>query len=1715
MSENSNGFPEVEEGSVENPDSNVLAEPTSAAVTDAAAHGVEPVHELDNSKPMEDKPNDAKVVEDGGRDDMFVDCPDEIETSETTSEDREEIQNAQVEEIQSRPSREGEDLIAEIDVLHTKLEEAVSEKQTVVQKYEEERGTLMEIADRVLAFFPPTVDQGEQFSDDFVRDKFLHVERSISVLIENYNQCLSGVEKLKSCLRVVKPDVSMEDKVGIFVIAHDELLELRTKEKDLEGKLTHFENENTKLIEQIEKNKAVIESANAKIGKLEAELEQEKTKSSNTKEKLSLAVTKGKALVQQRDSLKQALAEKTSQLEKCLSELQEKSSALDSAGQDKDLLIKAEMMAVQLQESLTQKDSLLKKCEEILSDTDEVESMDFVEKLRWISNERNALKGLKLQVQKFSEALSPVIFPENILSNDMESQLTWLAQSFSAYKEEVIKLQEEIVETREASNKVIEHLVALSSAETQEKGYLQVELEDLRSKYERIFVKENQVSRERYEIVNMLLEASGMTTIDTPGNVNISPSDLATIIGKLKEEAKESTESFESHAGIFDKFQSLLFVRNQEMVLCQHLLEEEVVTYRAKVDEISDKFVALNEELQKLKDEKASLEAELVKSEDKAALIRDKLSKAVKKGKGLVQERDNLKKVIDEKIAENERLVAELQVQTSECNDLRNQVTKLVVDVGSIPMLETELVAVKEQRNQLEQFLVESNGMLQKVIDLVEKINLPDGLVFKEPVEKVKWLTEYVNEAQHEIEKLKEESSTLNDALSVAQNSVANVLEEKGELEAVKDQTERELQRALEEVALQKGKFTEVSANIKSFEDALTEAEENISNLTREKEDAVSSKEVIELELSRSNDRLADAEKTIQSLEDALSQAQKSLSLMAEEHKMRDIGRGDLEDEMKKLKEEVESQAIKLADAAVTVKSLEAAISDAENRISDLVKGNKMAEQEISDLNSKLQVCYQELDESRGRKSNTSSELVNLVASIQKMQNDDTVSSILKQSFDKKVESLKDVDILLEEIRDCFSDMIGSDMLQNHSFPEDDYFVATLLPDGLEEVFKIEMINGEVTHGMRDDDSIVLHMKRTIEGLQLRDKNAAEQIERCSRFQDDFIMALLKRLRVAKDGVIVASKLISSLKQRVSDVERDSQAQENAISVLESDVKMLLSACTQATEELAQEIEVNLSVLNSIHQSENLMNSDSLELHDGLVNSEVKFEGSRYVKTAEDLLLASLRSRNLSEEIHKLINMVVSSADDLQKELRETKATCEKLSEERDVTLKKISELENNLAAMGNLQNELSESKIMCERLLEERVTNLKRISKLEDDLGMVENLEKELRETEITCNNLLEEREVNLKKISELETNLVAAENLYDEVRHKADDYQAREAALLKEREKHETEELPLSSSLIKSLFEKMSAIDISFTELEVENFENHYVAADVRKLFYIVDKFDGLREQVKSKFQENKSMTSMLEKQEIEMQHLKEEVEESLIKMQEAEKTETELVLRLKNLIQKLGVGDDFVADVVKIDDLSGCLLTLEKMVRSTKAESENLTSKNEELSAKLLATQKMLDELSGQVKLLKDSSHGGATFPEKIKEKGISEPSSSNSEPEISEIQDLGPMGKTAALTAVPSAAHVRTLRKGSSDHLAISIDPESERLIDNEQSDLDKGHVFKSLNTSGLIPRQGKMIADRVDGIWVSGSRVLMNHPRGRLGLIAYCLFLHLWLLGTIL
>lgn len=81
-------------------------------------------------------PKDTRAADDGVREDTFVDCPDEIETSESqqNSEEKDNPRDDQADELDS--GVKVPDMIAEIELLRDKLEKSVFEKQQLAQDYE-------------------------------------------------------------------------------------------------------------------------------------------------------------------------------------------------------------------------------------------------------------------------------------------------------------------------------------------------------------------------------------------------------------------------------------------------------------------------------------------------------------------------------------------------------------------------------------------------------------------------------------------------------------------------------------------------------------------------------------------------------------------------------------------------------------------------------------------------------------------------------------------------------------------------------------------------------------------------------------------------------------------------------------------------------------------------------------------------------------------------------------------------------------------------------------------------------------------------------------------------------------------------------------------------------------------------------------------------------------------------------------------------------------------------------------------------------------------------------------------------------------------------------------------------------------------------------------------------------------------------------------------
>ncbi|TYI36686.1 hypothetical protein ES332_A03G157900v1 [Gossypium tomentosum] len=1983
----------------------------------------------------------------------------------------------------------------EIEGLTAKLMSSVAETEKDVKNQQYEVAL-----ERISAALGSVIDQGDLLGDSGVEQIDL-VEKSTLALIEKYNQFLSEVNQLRQCLTKAESDFGVQEFGTVFVAARDELHELRRKEAQLVENIAFLEDENRKFLEQVESEKAMVEMLKSELEKTKTEVEQEKLRCANTKEKLSMAVTKGKALIQQRDALKQSLADKTSELEKCLVELQEKSSALEAAELHKEELVKNEVLVVSLQESLSEKTLIIEAFEHILSQIDvpeELQSVDIVGRGRWLANERKELKSVSRDFYRLKDTICAIDLPENVSFPDLDSRLAWLKESFYHAKDDISMLQNEISRTKEAARDEVNHLSASLSTVQQEKRYIKEELDHLRNEYEEIVGKAHQISldkdhlsasleaelvekdyikkeldnlsteyenvvekihqlsSEKNQMISMLVEASGMmladqegveeasylpmlidrcfrkikdqpnasseTTfiearqfeklqslfyvrdleltlceevleedllvrsqlnglsnqltvtseelfalkeekdvlqkaleqseekssllreklsmavkkgkglvqdrenlkllleeknseieklrlelqheestvancrdqistlstdleripmlesdlaamkeafdhilsqidvpkelqsmdivgragwlakerkelgnvsmdfyrlkdticaIDLPENVSFPDLDsrlawlkesffrakddinrLQNEISRIKEAARDeidhlsaslSTVQQEKHyikdeldqlknkyeeivgmahqissnkdhlsaslatelvekdyvrreldnlsteyenvvekfhqlssekyqmismlieasgmmmadqegieessylpmlidrcfrkikdppnaslettfveAQLFEKLQSLFYVRDLGLTLCEEVLEEDMLV-RSQLNDLSDQTRVISEELFALKEEKDVLQKDLERSEEKSSLLREKLSMAVKKGKGLVQDRENLKLLLEEKNSEIEKLKLELQHEESTVATCREQISTLSTDLECIPKLESDLAALREGRDQLEKFLFESNSILQRLVESIGRIVIPVDSTFQEPVEKLNFLSGYMDDCltakartEQDLLQVKEEAKnlavklaeaeanmkTLEDALAVAKNDLSQLAEEKRDVEFGKKNLEIELQKAVEEAHSENSKFAEICEARKSLEEALSLAENKISFLISEQQEVQSSRAASETEMEKlreegaiQSSRLTEAYNTINTLESALSQAEMTVASLTEDSNNSKEEITNLENELRKLKDETEIQARELADAEITIKSLEDALVKAENEFSALQSEKRATDQEISTLNSKLTVCMEELAGSRGSSASKTIELIGHLNNLQMLAEDQSLFSMMKQCFDRNLEHLKDVDLALKNTRDYLLDK-RSEQLQDYPLMEDIALLAGCFADDIDNNVNIGMEN-DYENAINGDDvsSCVI---RVAEGFQLRNKIFADRFEGFSKFLDESIGSLLKKLHATEDEVKSMVENMESLKQNVKNLEMREQEKEKAMAILQDDVETLFSACRDAVGDLHFEDKSTPTEFNSLPGLENLNHG----LHPGgeFVGRDMAQQdigGNRYIQTAEKLLAATREVQSLVKFYETTNKAVAAIVHNLQKDLEDTRRVSEKAIEERDVCQSRVFKLESDVEAL----------------------------------------------------------------------------EESYREVTHKIDDYQAKED-IWKEKEvellslynnmsmkEKEAKEPLLSATQLRTLLDKLSVIEIPL--VESEDLEPHS-STDVKKLFSIINSFAELQNQINLLSYEKEELQSMLSQQSFEIEHLKEEIERHVRNKPELEGMKMELseaTFGLEKIIVGLG-GKELIGSPNSVG-MRALLPVLEKQVNALLLEAESSKSRAQELGTKLLGSQNAVDELLTKVKLLEDSLQGRTIQPEVVQDRSIFEAPSASTGSEISEIEDVGSHVKKT-VSPVPSAAHVRIMQKGSADHLALNIDSETDRLINSEETDEDKGRMFKPLNTTGLIPKQGKSIADRVDGIWVSGGRVLSSRPRVRLGLIAYCLLLHLWLLGTI-
>ncbi|KAK6252407.1 hypothetical protein QUC31_014127 [Theobroma cacao] len=1836
------------------------------------------------------------------KEDMFMDASDELNNDNREAGTPTARGNEGVIEEQNPAARQFDDMdniahnsgdndnnhfVSELERMRALLEQAVDEKEKFEIRYKEEREALekeiymkdqeieglkakfmssiaeaekgvyveknqqCEVAlERILAALGSVVDQGELFGDSGGEQIDL-VEKSTLALIEKYNQFLFEVNQLRQCLTKAESDFGVQEFSTVFVAARDELFEFRRKEAELVAKIGFLEDENRKLLEQVESEKGTVEMLNSELGKAKTEAEQEKMRCAHTKEKLSMAVTKGKALVQQRDSLKQSLADKTSELQKCLVELQEKSSALEAAELQKEELVKSENLVASLQESLLQKTLVLETFEHILSQVDvpeELQSVDNVGRARWLVNERNELKGVSLDFYRLKDTICAIDLPENVSFTDLDSRLGWLKESFYRAKDDINMLQNEIATTKEAARDEIDHLSASLSTiqqekdyikeeldqlgikyeeivgkmhqisldkdhlsaslagELTEKDYIQMELDDLTSKHEKVVEKVHQLSSEKDQMLRMLVECSGIMMDDQEG-IEETSSSLPILIDrcfvKIKEQTSASSDTPFVDAELFENLRSLLYIRNLELMLCEEILEEDSLV-RSQLNDLSNQFTVASQELFVLKEEKDVLQKDLERSEEKSGLLREKLSMAVKKGKGLVQDRENLKLLLEEKNSEIENLRLELQQQESTVAECRDQISTLSNDLERIPKLETDLAAMKEQRDQFEKFLFESNNILQRVSESIDRIVIPVDSAFEEPIAKLNWLAGYIDDCQtaktqteQELREVKEESSTLSvklaeaqaiiksleDALAVANNDLSQLAEEKRELEFGKKNIEVELQKANEEAHSQTNKFAETSDARKSLEEALSLAENNISLLISEKEEAQGSRAASEMEVEKMREevaiqtsRLTEAYNAIKSLENALSRAEMNVASLTEQSNNSQVEITNLENELKELKDETEtqkaieielqkaieeahSQTNKFAETSEARKSLEEALSLAENKISLLIsekeeaQGSKAAsEMEVEKVREEVAIQMCRLTEAY----NTIKSLENALS-----QAEMNVASLTEQSNNSQVEitnlenELKQLKDETETLASKLADAGTTIKSLEDALVKAEKDFSALQGEKITADQEISTLNSKLNACMEElagtsgnFASRSIELIGHINNLQMliADQSLLSTIKQCFDRNLERLKYMDLTIKNTRDHLVDKDLELLQGQPLMEDIahlaRRFSIDIDNTVNIeMENDEANAVNAndVSSCFRRAAEGFQLRTKILaDSFEGFSTLLDESIAALSKKLqaAKDEVKIMVENMESLKQNVKNLEMREQEKEKAIAMLQNdfaILFSACTDATRDLQfEVKnnliefSSLPGLEKLNHVLHPEVEEFVGDDMAQtevaGNKYAKTAEKLLTATR----KVQSLAKLFETTSTAvaTIIHNLQKELEDTRSTSEKAIEEKDIYQSRVFKLESDVEALEDSCREVKLKLEDYQAKEdrwkekeaellslnlSLLMKEKE---AEEPLLSASQLRTLLDKLSGIETPL--VESKDLEPH-TSADVKKLFSVIDNFTDLQNQINLLSYEKEELQSTLSRQIFEIEHLKEEIGKNVRNKPDLEEMKTEfseVTYGLEKIIAVLG-GKEFTGGQNSVG-MKALLPVLEKQVNTLLSEAENSKSKAQELGIKLLGSQMIVDELSTKVKLLEDSLESRTVQPEIVQERSIFEAPSAPTGSETSEIEDAVSRGKST-ISPVQSAAHVRTMRKGSTDHLSVNIDLESDRLINNEETDEDKGHLFKSLNTSGLIPTQGKLIADRVDGIWVSGGRALSSRPRARLGLIAYCLLLHIWLVGTIL
>ncbi|XP_047078738.1 centromere protein F [Lolium rigidum] len=1551
--------------------------------------------------------------------------------------------------------------------------------------------------------------------------------------VASYNEKLENAVEETHLSKICLQNAHIFDQISVDmwslplpVLIEEEILpkvcDLQAKIDQLSALNIQLETEAPVLRDGLKKLDEALEISRSELQKRSSELEQSEQKLSSVKEKLGIAVAKGKGLIVQRDGLKQSLSEKSGELEKLSQELQLKDALVKEleaklksyTEADRIEALESELSyirnsATALRDSFILKDSVLQRIEEVLEDLDlpdRFHSRDIVEKIELLSkmavgasftmpdgDKRSSVDGHSESGAAMDSISDEQISNSNQGSDEMKNKYDELHRRFYELAEHNNMLEQSLVERNSIVQKWEEVLGQVSIPPQfrmlepedriawlgnrlleveQERDALHLKIEHLEDSSEMLITdleeSHKRISELSAEVVAVKAEKEFFSqSLDKLRFEFLGLSEKAVqdefVRDNLRKDLAELQEKLAEKANECKGFHDLETEIHKLLDMVRNVLQDGSNTEIPSGD--SGAVLCLGELLRKVLDHYETLlsESTLGNSAEKeihleeAKLSSDASTSEIgrddKEGalNALSNELEHARRSLtlaeqqcDEAVEKAQSLTLEVEVLHGQINQLQEVGAEQTQKYQSLVL---ELESVGKQRDDLQEKLNQSNELEHARSSLVLAEQQRD-----EAVEKSHSLRLEVETAHAQINRLQEggaEQSKKYESL-VLELELAG--KQRDDLQEKLNQEEQKCASLREKlnVAVRKGKGLVQQRD--SLKKTIEEMNALIENLKNERKQHIES---LESEKSFLMGRLSENEKSLHDTTQYLSTLLNALSMV-------DIAR------------EFDTDPItKIGKVAQLYLDLQATATSSQNEVKKSKRATELLLAELNEAHERADNLQEELVMAEAALSESSKQN-NVLESARAdaVRHLEHITYMQAQAARKQIDHLKELNSTSGQLREvCFE--LSQRLVS--AFSKDVDLICYM-----ESFMK--------SYGKWMDGTNMVDIPITSNRLLSTSINSKKALIPNTPLEftvdDSDGSQTLHHLAIACHAVSDCVKDCNDLKRNIDEHGFSIDQKATELSGIMSNLQSRFTSQNNELESLKENI-VELQSEIKEKEEENLsMRRNMSLLYEACTNSVSEIEGmtgmgsgNRSYSVGQNHLSSDDHIKSVVEQLGAAVKTTRYSNEGNTKELKATVLELQQELQGKDVQISTIS---------SELASQIREAESYAKQLSVE----------LEDARMEIHNLEKHV---EVLLNQK-KALETQVSDLKDLET--VASEQhgrikeLTDELSRKDQEIEGLMQAL-----DEEEKELEILENKSNGLEQMLQEKEFALKSLEVSR------TKALTKLATTVDKFDELHSLSESLLAEVESLQSQLQEKDSEISFLRQEVTRStneLLTTEDSNKLYSskinDFVKWLETALLQFGVHCEFTDDhdgtqvLVYMDMLDkkiGSLISesddLRIAVQSKDSSLQIERTKMEELSRKSEALEASLSQKDSQIGLLRRDRISG-------------QPSRSLNLPGTSEIEQ---MNDKVSPTAV--GTQIRGARKVNNEQVAIDIEMHKDKPLDDE--DDDKAHGFKSLTMSRIVPKFTRPISDRVDGMWVSGDRLLMRQPTLRLGVLLYWIALH--------